>query len=479
MRSTLRTLHRPAAAAAAAAPAGRFRPPAYQLHSAAAATAATTPADRFVHLRERTGRRLRDSYSRDQHQRRWLSVGPKDGAAPAPLLSSLEREGDSEAAASPSSAGALATVRTNLGLYAELSKARLSSLVVITAGAGYAAAGGEMDYTTMAALCGGTSLAAGSAGTFNQIIERNRDKLMKRTCNRALPAGRISFNHALGWGIFSGVTSTAILAAGTDPVTTALGVANIGIYAVPYTLSKPHSEINTWIGAVVGAIPPVMGWCAAGGSMFDVEAALLGGTLFLWQFPHFFSLAWIHRKDYARGHHQMVPVNDPTGERTARLITGYSLAMFTIPVAATALDVTSSMFALEGVAATGYLTYLAGKFHQQRSDENARKVFKCSLWYLPLMLALFVFHRKYSSALEGEAAGDAERGEKGEVGHAPAVAKTKAAPTAPVWLEQAKEFMKTMCVHERIIVKNDASALCPSTSPVDSKGANATDKRVD
>ena len=94
-------------------------------------------------------------------------------------------------------------------------------------------------------------------------------------------------------------------------------------------------------------------------------------------------------------------------------------------------------------------------------------------------LALFVFHRKYSSALEGEAAGDAERGEKGEVGHAPAVAKTKAAPTAPVWLEQAKEFMKTMCVHERIIVKNDASALCPSTSPVDSKGANATDKRVD
>ena len=233
--------------------------------------------------------------------------------------------------------------------------------------------------------------------------------------------------------------------------------------------------------------------------------------------PHFFSLAWIHRKDYARGHHQMVPVNDPTGERTARLITGYSLAMFTIPVAATALDVTSSMFALEGVAATGYLTYLAGKFHQQRSDENARKVrgpertrtrtepepgpdperplaleagphprprpkpkvFKCSLWYLPLMLALFVFHRKYSSALEGEAAGDAERGEKGEVGHAPAVAKTKAAPTAPVWLEQAKEFMKTMCVHERIIVKNDASALCPSTSPVDSKGANATDKRVD
>mmetsp|Transcript_19682 Transcript_19682/g.41350 ORF Transcript_19682/g.41350 Transcript_19682/m.41350 type:complete len:214 (-) Transcript_19682:177-818(-) len=213
--------------------------------------------------------------------------------------------------------------------------------------------------------------------------------------------------------------------------------------------------------------------------MFDVEAALLGGTLFLWQFPHFFSLAWIHRKDYARGHHQMVPVNDPTGERTARLITGYSLAMFTIPVAATALDVTSSMFALEGVAATGYLTYLAGKFHQQRSDENARKVFKCSLWYLPLMLALFVFHRKYSSALEGEAAGDAERGEKGEVGHAPAVAKTKAAPTAPVWLEQAKEFMKTMCVHERIIVKNDASALCPSTSPVDSKGANATDKRVD
>ena len=95
------------------------------------------------------------------------------------------------------------------------------------------------------------------------------------------------------------------------------------------------------------------------------------------------------------------------------------------------------------------------------------------------MLALFVFHRKYASALEGEAASDGQLGQKGETGQAPGMAKAKAAPTAPVWLEQAKDFMKSMCVHERIIVKNDAGALCPSTSPVDSKGVNATDKRVD
>lgn len=470
------TLYR-AAGTGAGSPAERARPLALGMHGAAA----TTPADHFFHARGGDVRRAHDSfYSRGQHQRRWMSASPKDGAAVAaagPSLSSLEREAESSRSrlASPSSASAIAALRTNLGLYAELSKARLSSLVVITAGAGYAAAGGEMDYTTMAALCGGTSLAAGSAGTFNQIIERNRDKLMKRTCNRALPAGRISFNHATGWGVFSGLTSTAILAAGTNPVTTALGVANIGIYAIPYTLSKPHSEINTWIGAVVGAIPPVMGWCAAGGSMFDVEAALLGGTLFLWQFPHFFSLAWIHRKDYARGHHQMVPVNDPTGERTARLITGYSLAMFTIPLGATALDVTSSMFALEGVAATGYLTYLATKFQQQRSDENARKVFKCSLWYLPLMLALFVFHRKYGAALEGEAAAGEEGAPAGQ--YSTVAKSTKTAPAAPVWLEQAKEFMKGLCVHERIIVKNDAGALCPSTSPIDTKGANTMENQ--
>merc|ERR1719446_114998 len=105
-----------------------------------------------------------------------------------------------------------------------------------------------------------------------------------------------------------------------------------------------------------------MGWCAAGGSPFDLEAGILASTLFLWQFPHFFALAWIHRKDYARGGHQMVPVNDPTGERTARLIRDYSIYLLPVPVLAAVSGETSCMYAVEGITATGYMVHLAEQF---------------------------------------------------------------------------------------------------------------------
>lgn len=361
-------------------------------------------------------------------------------------------------------------------MYAELSKARLSALVVVTAGAGYASGCGAFDPLVFAALCGGTSLAAGSANTWNQIIERNRDKLMKRTCDRPLPSGRMAAPEAVGWGVFSAGTSCAILAAGTNPVTAGLGAANIVLYAVPYTLSKPRTELNTWVGALVGAVPPVMGWCAAGGSVLEPVPLLLGATLFLWQFPHFFALAWVHRKDYARGAHQMVPVNDPTGERTAALIWNYSLYALPLPVLAAALDVTSYMYAVEGVAATSYLAYLAHKFKEERSQDNARNVFKvnpnvcqsdaqllplrlfafctisphtrsltvcccaclsvkCSLWYLPLLLALFVYHRKRGSDENAS-------------------------------LEKARHFIRKLCLHDALATPGGGQVLCPNVDAV-------------
>lgn len=354
----------------------------------------------------------------------------------------------------------LQVARRNAGLYAELSKHRLSALVVVTAGAGYAAGGGALDPTTLSALCVGTGLAAGSANTFNQAIEHQRDRLMKRTCERPLPSGRMTLPHALGWGVVSGASSVGILAAGTNPVCTGLGLANIVLYAGPYTLSKPVSEWNTWVGAVVGAIPPVMGWAAAGGSVLDPEAAILASTLFLWQFPHFFSLAWIHRKDYTRGHHQMVPVNDPTGERTAALVRNYSLMMLPLPVLAAAADTTSWMFAVEGITATGYAVHLAHQFHQERSNENARKVFRCSLWWLPLMLFLFVFHRKEKNGTDGK---DVEPGAAG------------LAHDDQALLDRVRAFTRELCVHEHLVRTDtlDGSNLCPNSNPIDTKAANA------
>ena len=286
---------------------------------------------------------------------------------------------------------------SNFKLFSELSKLRLSALVVATSSAGFLAAGcAPISWATLSACSFGTAMCASSAATFNQVFEIDRDALMKRTRNRPLPSKKVSKEGAIALGLSTGITGTAVLALGTDPVTTALGCGNIALYAGLYTYMKPRSEANTWVGAVVGAIPPVMGWTAAGGSMIDPEAILLGGTLFLWQFPHFFALSWMHRVDYARGGFQMVPCNDnPAGDRTAALINRYTWYLSSIPLISTALGVTNSMFAVEGLVLNAYALYVAKNFDKERSNGNARKVFLTSLWYLPCLMTLFILHSKH------------------------------------------------------------------------------------
>jgi protoheme IX farnesyltransferase len=241
----------------------------------------------------------------------------------------------------------------------------------------------------------GTALCASSAATFNQIIEVDKDAQMKRTANRPLVTGAISHNTALGIGCVTGTSGGILLGCGTDVLTTILGVGNIGLYAGVYTYLKPRYEINTWVGALVGAIPPVMGWTAAGGSIMDPEAILLGLTLFLWQFPHFFALNWMYRADYKRGGFAMVAVNDPAGDRTASLITRYGVYLTCVPFISSALEVTSPMFAIDaGIVLNGYAIYVASQFEKERSNANARKVFVTSLWYLPCVMMLFLLHSR-------------------------------------------------------------------------------------
>lgn len=200
----------------------------------------------------------------------------------------------------------VANTQHNFRLYMQLSKYRLSALVMATTSAGYLAAGGPVDAVVLSCACLGTMLASSSANTFNQVLETSNDAQMKRTRNRPLPSGRISRSHALGWGTMSGAAGITVLAAGTNLLTAALGAANLFLYVGPYTLSKTRWELNTWVGSVVGAVPPLMGWAAATGGVLAVEPLLLGTYLFVWQFPHFFSLAWLHREDYARGGFAMV-----------------------------------------------------------------------------------------------------------------------------------------------------------------------------
>ncbi|CAI5973248.1 unnamed protein product [Closterium sp. NIES-65] len=201
--------------------------------------------------------------------------------------------------------------------YYELSKTRLSLLVVATAAAGFVMGSDDrVDWAGLGWTSLGTFLAAASANTWNQVYEVANDALMKRTRGRPLPAGRMTRQHAIAWGLLTGASGLAILATQTNSMTAGLGAANIALYAGVYTPLKQLHIANTWVGAVVGAIPPLMGWAAASGGL-DAGAAVLAGALYLWQMPHFLALAWLCRKDYAAGGYRMLSLADPTGRRTA------------------------------------------------------------------------------------------------------------------------------------------------------------------
>ena len=308
------------------------------------------------------------------------------------------------------------SVTTNSSLvkaYFDLSKARLSTLVVATTAAGFISAGGGTSLETMAYVSVGTALCSCSAAAWNQIFELDRDSKMKRTQQRPLVSGILSTSQATWAASLWGTMGTALLIHGTDPYTTSLAVGNILLYSGVYTYLKPRTIYNTWVGALVGAIPPVIGWSAAtGGQIFDLECCLLGATLYLWQMPHFFALSFMHRVDYARGGFHMVPVMEehhhqqqhfgtstpPTAvvryDETAKLITRYTWYLGTIPILSTLSGVTSAMFGIEGFLLNGYALKVAYDFDRNRTNAKARQVFLTSLWYLPCWLMLFMIHSK-------------------------------------------------------------------------------------
>ncbi|KAG2763950.1 hypothetical protein JG687_00001799 [Phytophthora cactorum] len=288
--------------------------------------------------------------------------------------------------------GQAMTLKERFAIYSQLGKARLSALVVMTTGAGFLMAGGPISWSTFAAATVGTSLAAVSANTFNQCWEVELDAKMQRTHRRPLPSGRITRPHALAFGAATATASTAILAAGCSPLVASLGAFNIGLYSLVYTPMKMKSEFNTWVGSVVGAIPPIMGWAAATGTVLAPEAALHAYLLYCWQMPHFFALSWRSRKDYGRGGYKMVACNDPTGSRSAALALRYSYYMGAIPIVAALTDATSYMFVVEGTVVNAYTIYLAHKFYAKPNNATAQKVFLASLWYLPVIMGCMVLH---------------------------------------------------------------------------------------
>uniref|UniRef100_A0A7R9URP9 Heme O synthase n=1 Tax=Diacronema lutheri TaxID=2081491 RepID=A0A7R9URP9_DIALT len=330
-------------------------------------------------------------------------------------------------------------------IYLELAKYRLSSLVVFTTSAGYAMAGPPFDLAVLAPTLVGTFLASASASCLNQIYERDRDGRMRRTMRRPLPAGHMSVPHALAFALGSGTAGVGLLAACANPLTAALGLANIALYAAVYTPLKVRSHRNTEVGAIVGALPPLMGWTAATNSACGLEPLALGACLFLWQMPHFYALAWLYRADYAAGGYKMLPLYDPTGERTASHCLAYALALSALPVATSVAGVTSSMFAVESIAFNGALVLLAARFRERASQGRARALFLYSLIQLPVMLVLLVFH---GERLQGGGARESDNG-------------ARALPA----VERLRDAGRELCAHERI-AKAGAGGAAPTACPI-------------
>ncbi|MDH3814801.1 MAG: heme o synthase [Acidobacteriota bacterium] len=286
--------------------------------------------------------------------------------------------------------------------YLELAKARLGALVVLTAFVGYVlGARGEVSPWGLTAAVVGTALSAFGANILNQWLEADLDRLMVRTRERPLPAGRISRRQAATWGIVTAAIGLLILAVGTNWLTTLLSLFVILVYVLVYTPLKVRTPLNTVIGAVCGAIPPMMGWTAATGRL-DAGAWILGGILFAWQIPHFLALAWLHREDYARGGFRMLPAVDQEGRLTARLAFLYAAALLPITAALSTFGVTGIAFLVTSQAVGLAFVGLGWVFLRARNQPAARRLFLASIIYLPVLLGLMVVDMDDRAARGGE-----------------------------------------------------------------------------
>ncbi|XP_055680444.1 protoheme IX farnesyltransferase, mitochondrial isoform X2 [Lutzomyia longipalpis] len=294
---------------------------------------------------------------------------------------------------------AVTPIAPNHKLYLKLSKIRLTSLVVVTSMAGYAMAPAPFDLTTFALCSLGTGLLSGAANSINQFFEVPFDAQMSRTRNRVLVKGMLTPLHAVGFAAVAGASGFAILNYGVNGLTASLGLANLILYTSIYTPMKRYSILNTWVGSVVGAIPPVMGWVACTGHV-DTGAWILAALLYAWQFPHFNALSWNLRPDYSRAGYRMMAVTDP--QLCRRVALRYTVGIAGISLLAPALDVTNTWFALTSLPLNGYFTYLAWQFYRKSDSNSSRKLFRFSLLHLPLLMVLFLLSKKRWIFLEKE-----------------------------------------------------------------------------
>lgn len=276
----------------------------------------------------------------------------------------------------------------------ELGKARLSALVVFTTLTGFVLASGpELALGRLAATLAGTLLSAFAASAFNQCMEVQRDARMLRTCRRPLLTGELSPQVAWGFAVGCAIAGPGLLWAATNLLTAALGALTIVLYVLAYTPLKVVTPANTLVGAVVGGIPPIMGWTAVTGTL-DWPAAVLGTILFIWQVPHFLAVAWLYREDYERGGFRMLPSADPTGQRTALIVGWYCILLIPVSVLLSVGGLTGWTYGVGGVLLGLAFLAFGMRMVSRINVRTTRGMFVVSVVYLPLLLGLVMLDRR-------------------------------------------------------------------------------------
>lgn len=287
----------------------------------------------------------------------------------------------------------IVAARVSVADFVTLTKPGITSMVAVTVAAGFhLASTGPLDLALLLHTIIGAVLSAAGAATLNMYVERDIDAKMVRTRNRPLPAGRMAAGHALAFGTILCVTGTAYLAVIVNPLTAALGAATILSYVGLYTPLKRVSSLCTLVGAVPGALPPVMGWAAARGTL---EPGALGIflILFFWQLPHFLALAWLYREDYARAGQPMLPVAEPDGASTGRQVVLQTLALIVASVAPVWMGIAGAGYLVAALAlGTAFLGFGIA-FACVRSRERASRLFLASITYLPILLGALALGR--------------------------------------------------------------------------------------
>jgi len=285
------------------------------------------------------------------------------------------------------------SLRERVHAYVELTKPRITFLIVLTSAAGFGLASrGSVDYLALVSALLGIALLSSGIATLNQYAERDLDGLMRRTANRPLPTGKVAPWEALAFGAGLTILAEIYLLMLVNPLSALLGLTVIAGYLFAYTPLKTRSSLSTVVGAFPGAVPPLIGWSAATGTL-TIEAWVLFAILFLWQFPHFLAIAWMYKEDYSRAGILMLPVVEPDGRVTAQQIVVYTLMLIPVSLLPTVLGMSGRIYFFGALALGLLFLYSSIRAAISMSRQQARQLLLASVLYLPLLFILMVVNK--------------------------------------------------------------------------------------